>query len=130
MGLTPPHFPTPPRPLAGAARQLRVRGSRVQIPPSRLEQTNASQPLSLARIVLCRESSPLQSSLFSYHCSMFEFDGFERGPTTSFACRFRDGPFDAYETSGGCHVQAARPQLRDLARRVRRRPSPGTEGPT
>src|SRR5439155_5382427 len=53
-----------------------------------------------------------------------------RGPTTSFACRFRDGPFDAYETSGGFHVQTARPQLRDLARRVRRRPPPGTEGPT
>src|SRR2546427_6043985 len=44
----------------------------------------------------------------------------------SFACRFRDGPFDAYETSGGFHVQTARPQLRDLARRVRRRPPPGT----
>src|SRR5213592_134736 len=28
---------------------------------------------------------------------MFEFDGFERSPTTSFACRFRNGPFDAYE---------------------------------
>src|SRR5213078_1487731 len=34
------------------------------------------------------------------------------------------------KTREGFHVQAARPQLRDLARRVRRRPPPGTEGPT
>src|SRR3989442_3326411 len=32
--------------------------------------------------------------------------------------------FRSYETSGGFHVQTARPQLRDLARRVRRRPPP------
>src|SRR5204862_8158373 len=34
------------------------------------------------------------------------------------------------KTREGFHVQAARPQLRDLARRVRRRPPPGTAGPT
>src|SRR6266513_660935 len=54
----------------------------------------------------------------------------EEGMYQSFVCRFRDGPFDAYETNGGFHVQAARPQLRDLARRVRRRPPPGTGAPT
>src|SRR5438445_3673640 len=35
------------------------RGSRVQIPPSRLESTNASQPHSLARIFVGREQFPL-----------------------------------------------------------------------
>src|SRR5437773_3428495 len=48
----------------------------------------------------------------------------------SFAGRFRDGLFDAYEANGGFHVQTARPQLRDLARRVRRRSAPEPREPT
>src|SRR5437879_13839206 len=35
MGLAPPHLSTPPRPLRGAARRLRVRGSRVELRPLR-----------------------------------------------------------------------------------------------
>src|SRR5213083_2324685 len=39
--------------------------------------------------------------------------------TNPSAVDFGMAHFDAYETNGGFHVQTARPQLRDLARRVR-----------
>src|SRR6267142_3697205 len=42
MGLTPRPFPTPPRPFRRRCATATVRGSRVQIPPSRLGLTRST----------------------------------------------------------------------------------------
>src|SRR6267142_5070742 len=87
----------------------------------------------LLGILVCSSSAAVMSGLMPVTYARSAAIGNNvviRRQWTINVCRLRDRRFDAYETNGEFHVQSARPQLRDLARRVRRRPPPGTEGPT